>query len=215
MRFPRPSVLVGLLAVPTLLLAGCSEPAPEAPAPAVTAAPTVTGTPTPATPTVSATPSSAASSAAPAPAPAPTASGDGTVVPSKPVETAPPKKLDEATKTAGAQVSLVSVRATDIKASGPSDGSGPGVLLRLKLVNTTGKRLDTSFVQVNVDNAAGTPGTLVSGRPTDAITGSLKAGASAQGTYAFLLDDAGSDPVTVSVYVTSGQPVVTFRGRAS
>ncbi|MGI3780871.1 MAG: hypothetical protein ACRYG2_08840 [Janthinobacterium lividum] len=137
------------------------------------------------------------------------------MVPSKPVETAPPKKLDESTKTAGAQVSLVSVRATNIKASGPSDGSGPGVLLRLELANTTGKRLDTSFVQVNVDNAAGNPGTLVTGRPTHAVTGSLGAGASAQGTYAFLLADAGSDPVTVSVYVTSGQPVVTFRGRAS
>ena len=112
-------------------------------------------------------------------------------------------------------MSLVSVRATNIKASGPSDSSGPGVLIRLKVANTTGKRLDTSFVQVNVDNAAGAPGTLISGSPSDPLPGSISAGGSGQGTYAFLLDDAGSDPVTVSVYVTSGQPVVTFRGRAS
>lgn len=209
---PRLGSLTPLLAGAALLLAGCSDPAPpaEVPSPAVTAAPSA-----PATATPSATPTATSAATSASPAPQPTATGDGTVVPSQPVETAPPKKLDESTKTAGAQVSLVSVRATSIKASGPSDSSGPGVLLRLKVVNTTGKRLDTSFVQVNVSNDAGDPGTLVSGSPTDPLTGSLKAGASAQGTYAFLLDDAGSAPVTVSVYVTSGQPVVTFRGRAS
>lgn len=109
----------------------------------------------------------------------------------------------------------MSVRSTSIKASSPGDSSGPGVLVRLRVRNTTGKTLDTSFVQVNVANDAGDPGTLVSGSPTKILPGSLKRGASAQGTYAFLLADARSAPVTVSVYVTSGQPVVTFRGRAS
>lgn len=213
MQRARLTSLTGLVAGSALLLVGCSDPAPpEAPTPTVAAAPS-TSAPAGASPT--ATPTSAPTSAGPAPAPTPTSTGDGTVVPSRPVETAPPKKLDESTKTAGAEVSLVSVRSTRIKASGPSDSSGPGVLLRLKVVNTTGKRLDTSFVQVNVTNDAGNPGTLVSGSPTDPLTGSLKAGGSAQATYAFLLDDAGSAPVTVSVYVTSGQPVVTFRGRAS
>lgn len=216
MQTPRPTRLAGLLVVPVLLLSACSEPEARAPLPApASSAPS--SAPSSDAPSASASPTPSASSAptSAAPAPAPTATGDGTVVPSRPVETAPPKKLDESTKTAGAEVSLVSVRATDIKASGPSDGSGPGVLLRLKLVNGTGQRLDTSFVQVNVTNEAGDPGTLVSGKPTDPLTSSLKAGGSAQGTYAFLLADASSAPVTVSVYVTSGQPVVTFRGRAS
>lgn len=215
MQHARPRFLAGILAGSALLLAGCSDPAPVTPSPAPSMPSATSASALPPAASPSATPTAATSTASTASAPTPTATGDGTVVPSRPVETAPPKKLDESTKTAGAQVSLVSVRATDIKAKGPSDGSGPGVLLRLKLVNTTGKRLDTSFVQVNVENAAGNPGTLVSGSPTAAVTGSLKAGASAQATYAFLLADAGSDPVTVSVYVTSGQPVVTFRGRAS
>ena len=212
-RNVRPGRLAGLVVGAVVLLAGCSDPAPtEVPAPAPTSAPASSVAPSP-----SATPS-AAPTAAPSSAPAdpqPSASSDGTVEPSRPVETAPPKKLDEPTSTAGARVSLVSVRSTDIKASGPGDSSGPGVLLRLKLVNSTGRRLDTSFVQVNVTNAAGDPGTLVSGSPTDPLASSLPAGGDGQGTYAFLLDDAASDPVTVSVYVTSGQPVVTFRGRAS
>lgn len=223
---PRPVVplqsLIGVLLGSALLLAGCSDPAPQqAPGPAAPASSVTPGSstaPSSTVPSGTASPSSASPSSGPSstgPAPGATATGDGTVVPSRPVETAPPKKLDESTRTAGARVSLVSVRSTDIKASGPGDSSGPGVLLRLKLVNSTGRRLDTSFVQVNVTNAAGDPGTLVSGSPTDPLASSLRAGADGQGTYAFLLDDAASDPVKVSVYVTSGQPVVTFRGRAS
>ncbi|GAB2590275.1 hypothetical protein [Microlunatus antarcticus] len=214
-RPPVPLRLAGLVAGSAVLLVGCSDPAPRPalPAPSASAPSASAPAATPTAASSSAAPTSAPSSATPAPAP--TATGDGTVEPNRPVETAPPKRLDESTKTAGAEVSLVSVRSTDIKASGPSDSSGPGVLLRLEVVNTTGKRLDTSFVQVNVTNDAGDPGTLVSGSPTDPLTGSLKAGAKAQATYAFLLGDAGSAPVTVSVYVTSGQPVVTFRGRAS
>jgi hypothetical protein len=211
--------LVGVLAGVALAAAGCSDPAPpgDVPPPAATSAPapapsaSTSSSATTAAPSASPTAAAPSSSTAPAP---PQPSSDGTVE-SRPVETAAPKKLDEPTKTAGATVSLVSVRATTVKATGPADSSGPGVLVRLKMTNTTGKTLDTSFVQVNVSNAAGDPGTLVIGRPTDAITGSLRAGRSAEGTYAFVLDDAGSGTLTVAVYVTSGQPVVTFRGRAS
>lgn len=213
--------LVGVLAGVALAAAGCSDPAPsgDVPPPAATSAPapapsaSTSTSATAAAPSASPTAAAPSSSTAPTPAP-PQPSSDGTVE-SRPVETAAPKKLDQPTKTAGATVSLVSVRATTVKATGPADSSGPGVLVRLKMANTTGKTLDTSFVQVNVSNEAGDPGTLVIGRPTDAITGSLRAGRSAEGTYAFVLDDAGSGTLTVAVYVTSGQPVVTFRGRAS
>lgn len=210
--------LVGVLAGITLLAAGCSDPAPsgDVPPPAATSAPAPapSATPSASSPAApSASPTAAAPSSSTAPEP-PQPSSDGTVE-SRPVETAAPKKLDEPTRTAGATVSLVSVKATTVKAAGPADSSGPGVLVRLKMANTTGRTLDTSFVQVNVSNEAGDPGTLVIGRPTDAISGSLRAGRSAEGTYAFVLDDAGSGPLTVAVYVTSGQPVVTFRGRAS
>ena len=64
-------------------------------------------------------------------------------------------------------------------------------------------------------DSAGTSATLVDGAPTAALDASIRAGADAQGTYAFLMDDPAAGPVTVAVFVTSGQPVVTFRGRAS
>jgi cytoskeletal protein RodZ len=202
-------VLAGLV-----LVAGCSHAAPkDVPSPATTAPVPSAAASSSASAAPSATPSAAPSSTSAQPKPS--SGSDPSVEPNRPVQTAAPKKLDEPTKTAGAQVSLVSVRAASIKAKTPGDSSGPGVLIRLKMVNQTGKTLDTSFVQVNVNNDAGNPGTLVIGSPTDAITGSVKSGRSAEGTYAFLLDDATSAPVTVSVYVTSGQPVVTFSGRAS
>ncbi|MBL7309473.1 hypothetical protein INQ13_24060, partial [Escherichia coli] len=80
---------------------------------------------------------------------------------------------------------------------------------------TTGKTLDTRFTQVGVTDQAGAPATLVDGSPTKALGASVRSGRSVEGTYAFVMDDAAAGPVTVSVYVTSGQPVVTFRGRPS
>lgn len=204
-----------MLAGAVVLLGACSDPAPtEVPSPPPAGAP---ATSAPASSSAPATPSgspSAAGSDTP-PQPQPPAASDPDVEPSRPVQTAPPKKLDESTRTAGAVVSLVSVRTTTIKATGPGDRSGPGVLVRLKLVNSTGRTLDTSFTQVDVTDEAGTSATLVDGPPTDALAASVRSGRAVQGRYAFLMDDASSGPVTVSVYVTSGQPVVTFRGRPS
>ncbi|MGI3784514.1 MAG: hypothetical protein ACRYG2_27455 [Janthinobacterium lividum] len=107
------------------------------------------------------------------------------------------------------------MRATTVKATTPGDRSGPGVLVRLRLVNSTGRTLDTSFTQVSLTGPGGTSGTLVDGAPTRRLTGSLRAGRQAEGTYAFLLGGTSSGNVTVAVFVTAGQAVVQFRGRAS
>jgi hypothetical protein len=212
--------VLGVLAGAALVLTGCSDPAPDqVPSPPVASAP-APGSPSP-TPAPTAAPTGS-SAATPAPAPStgaaqpqPSSGTDGSVVPNRPVQTAAPKRLDEPTSTAGVKVSLDSVRATTVKATAPGDRSGPGVLVRLSMTNTTRRAVDTSFVQVSLSDADGRPGTLVDGSPTDAVTGRLKVGARTQGTYAFLLDDATSTTVTVAVFVTSGQPVVQFRGRAT
>ena len=213
----RPSATSGRLAVvlagAAVLVAGCSSPTPtDVPSPATTVAPAPSALPST---SPSASPSTAPTSAPTTAAAQPSAGSDGSVAPKRPVETAAPKKIDEPSKTGVAEVSLASVRSTSIKAASPLDPSGPGVLLRLKLRNTTGKTLDTGFVQVAVTNAAGASGTMLNGRPTRPLAASMKAGASAEGTYAFVLADATSGQVTVQVYVTAGQPVVQFRGRAS
>jgi hypothetical protein len=213
----RRPALAGLLAGVVVLAGGCSDPTPEVPAPPASSAPATVAAPSasdPATADPGSSPSTDPTDPAAPADPQPSEQESGTD-PSRPIETAPPKKLDEPTRTAGAEVSLVSVRAATIKATAPGDRSGPGVLVRLKLENTTGKTLDTSFTQVGVTDQAGAPGTLVDGAPTKALDASVRSGRSAQGTYAFVMDDATAGPVTVSVYVTSGQPVVTFRGRPS
>jgi hypothetical protein len=210
----RRPVLAGLVTGGVVLLAGCSQPTPApVPAPAVSSASAPSAAP-------STSPSSTTATPTPAPTatstrPAPSSGTDQSVEPSRPVTTAPPKKLDESTRTAGAVVSLASVRATTITATGPGDRSGPGVLVRLKLVNSTPRTLDTSFAQVGVTDGAGRSGTLIDGAPTKALDASVRAGRTTEGTYAFLMDDASTGAITVSVFVTSGQPVVTFRGRAS
>ena len=216
----RRPALAGLLAGVVVLVGGCSDPTPaDVPAPPASSAPATDPAPSasdPATADPGASPStdppSTGSTAPDDPQPS---ESEPDVDPSRPIETAPPKKLDESTRTAGAKVSLVSVRSATIEATAPGDRSGPGVLVRLKLENTTGRTLDTSFTQVGVTDEAGAPATLVDGPPTQALDGKVRPGRSAQGTYAFVLDDAAAGPVTVSVYVTAGQPVVTFRGRPS
>lgn len=219
-RVRRP-VVAGLLVGAVALLAACSDPtptvvpgAPSSSAAAPSTTPAVPGPTTSVDPPTS-PPSTSTTGAAPTTEALPSSVGDGSVEPNRPVQTAAPKKLDEPASTAGVRVTLVSVRATTIKATGPGDRSGPGVLVRLRLVNSTRRTVDTGFTQVSLDGSAGRAGTLVVGAPSAPLDASLRAGRSTQGTYAFLLDDAGSAPVTVSVYVTSGQPVVTFRGRVS
>ena len=216
MPYVRRPALAGLLAGVVVLVGGCSDPTPaEAPAPPASSAPAPAPSASdPASPDPGGSPSTDPSDPA-APADPQPSEDERDVDPSRPVETAPPKKLDEPTRTAGAEVSLVSVRAATIRATAPGDRSGPGVLVRLKLENTTGKTLDTSFTQVGVTDQAGAVATLVDGPPTEALDRSVRSGRSVQGTYAFVLDSATAGEVTVSVYVTSGQPVVTFRGRPS
>ena len=109
----------------------------------------------------------------------------------------------------------MSVKAATIEGNGTGDASGPGVLVRLEVANTTGRKLDTSYIQVNVANAGGDPGSLFIGPPSDPVAGSVAAGRSARGTYAFRLADATAGPVTVLVTVRSGQPVLQFRGQVS
>ena len=212
-------MLAAVLAGVVVLAGACSGPAeaPDAPAPSTSAASTspspepsgAASTPASAEPsptgTASAAPTEQATSAAPGPEPS--------VEPSRPVETAAPKKLDQPTRTAGAVVSLVSVRATTVKARNPGDRSGPGLLVRVRLKNTTPKTLDTGFVQVVVTDAAGTAAVGVDGPPSDRLASSVRAGRTAEGTYAFVTDERSPGVVTVAVSVTAGQPVVTFRGR--
>lgn len=216
MPYVRRPALAGLLAGVVVLVGGCSDPTPaEVPAPPASSAPAPAPSASdPATADPGASPSTDPAEPAAPTDPSPTESEPG-VDPSRPVETAPPKKLDEPARTAGARVSVVSVRAATIRAKTPGDRAGPGVLVRLKLENTTGRTLDTSFTQVGVIGEAGAAATLVDGPPTEALDASVRSGRTVQGTYAFVLEGAADGPVTVSVYVTSGQPVVTFRGRPS
>lgn len=209
-RVRRP-VLAGVLAGAVVLVTACSDPVPaEVPAPAATSAAAPSAPPaTSAAPTAGPT-TEAATPSAVAPKP------QGSEVPSRPVETAAPRRLDEPTTTSGgARVSLVSVKAETIEGNGTGDASGPGVLVRLEVANPTGRKVDTSYVQVNVTNAAGDPGSLFAGPPSDPVAESVAAGRSARGTYAFRLADATAGPVTVLVTVRSGQPVLQFRGQVS
>ena len=208
-RVRRP-VLAGVLAGAVVLVTACSDPAPtQVPARTTTSAATPsTPAATSAAPTAAPTDGGTPSTVAPQP--------EGSVVTERPVETAAPRRLDESTSTTGgAEVSLASVKAATIEGNGTGDASGPGVLVRLEVSNPTGRKLDTSYVQVNVANAAGDPGSLFAGPPSDPVVASVAAGGSARGTYAFRLADATAGPVTVLVTVRSGQPVLQFRGQAS
>jgi hypothetical protein len=217
----RGPVLAGVLAGVVALTGACSGPDPSsAPSPPVASAsaappsaepsasdagPSSSSSPSSGSVTPEPGPSSQATSGAPEPEPS--------IEPDRPVETAPPKTLDQPTRTAGAVVSLVSVRSTTVEARNPGERSGPGVVVRLRLRNAGSSTLDTSFVQVGVTDETGTAAIFVDGPPSERVASSVRAGRTVEGRYAFVTDGRSTDVVTVSVYVTQDQPVVTFRGR--
>lgn len=195
-------------AAPTAGSSGSAEPVP---APSTAAPGPSTGAPS-----GSAAPSSTLPPPATTPVPAPTPGGgiDQTVAPQKEV-TKKPVKLDKPSDTGeGATVRITSVKAINAKAQLPGEVAGPAVALTVVVKNSSAEPLNIGTVVVSLLDATGAPGNEMSSAPAKPLTGTLASGKTATGVYVFTVGKQRREPISVSVTLTGGAPVLVFEGDA-
>lgn len=157
---------------------------------------------------------SPAPSIATTPVPAP---GGGkvteTVAPSTIATPAPVPIGATAQPVSGAKVAIAT-KAAKLVAKVPGDVSGDGVLVTVTITNTGTSALPVGDTVVNLTGADGNPAPMFVGEPAKPITGSLAAGKSTTGTYAFRLTPAQHGKVRVEVRGNPVMGIAVYEGKA-
>lgn len=138
-------------------------------------------------------------------APAPT---DGAGVELEPV--APEVVVDT---SRGAVISLKRIEAVQGQAAVGGEISGPAIRVTVAVRNEGDRPMDLEYVVVNAYSGKDrTPTAPIMQPGGDPFTGSLDAGASAEGVYLFSLEESARQDVTITVDHRAGEPVVVFEG---
>ena len=125
--------------------------------------------------------------------------------------TTPSAKPIGATQTPAAGVAVtIATAPAKLVAKVPGDVSGAGVLVTVTLKNSTGKAVPAGDTVVNLYDASGAPAPDFVGEPTSPIHGDLAAGATAKGSYAFRLAQAG--PVRIEVRGNPAMGIAVYEG---
>ena len=210
-------VRLGSAAATALLLASAAACSPDTdPGPEPTAIPSAlptsaTGTPTP-VPDPTTTPTETPPATTPVP-PSTPGSVESTVAP-KPEVSKKPVKLDRASKTGtGLTAKLISVKATTAKAQLPGEVAGPALVVTVDVTNSSSKPVDLSAVVVTLLDADEAPGSEMTTKPADPLSGTVDAGSTARGVYVYTVPKNKRSPITVTVSI-SDAPVLVFTGNA-
>ena len=107
---------------------------------------------------------------------------------------------------------LTSIKEIDAKGQGPGEVSGPALSIEVEVANDSKEMVDLDATVVNLTGADGAPGSTMTGKPADPLSGTLKPKKSATGTYVFAIPDRNRNPVTVEVSVAPDEPSVLFKG---
>lgn len=131
------------------------------------------------------------------------------VVPTRTQETLAPVSRDQkAPYGTGVALRVTGTRPVSIKGQGPGEMSGDGYAVTVKITNGTGKAVDLNQVVVAATyGPEATPAELTIRTPTKALRGSLGAGESAVGTYAFIVPTP-LDQVQLTAGYSTDAPVV-------
>ena len=203
-RAARVGACACVVAATVAALSGCSgSPASSASSAGGSAAPNSTSAAT-----ASASPS-AASTARPSVA----APSTVTASPSVAVATAPPARIGTAAPLVGKLlVTVGSVRAARISASGPGEIAGPGLVVPVTVRNATGKLFDLSGLVVNALYGDGTPAVPSDAAPARPLPDSVAAGSTATGLYVFRAGTGATTTLSVEVSSDNARRVLVFRG---
>jgi hypothetical protein len=211
LRGPVPTALVQAMSLAVALgvaLTACSgssggSGSGSAAASTTAATPTATATSTdgPATPTAKAT--EAPTRGAPA--------TGSTGAPSVATSFAPPVKAGTAASiSTGVKVTAGKIRTITVGANGPGEVAGPAVAIPLTVRNDSGSAFNLDGLAVNVVYHHGTPGDQTTAGPSKLLTGSLKPGGTAKGTYVFNVPGKYASTVQIQVASDQSPTIVQF-----
>jgi hypothetical protein len=189
-----------------LVLAACSGDDGDPAADATSAAPTVTasgpegtepaGTVSPTGPTTS-----------PSPGPPATAAPGASVA----VSPLPPAPVgDDAALSTGVAITVTGVRDVQVKATGPGEIAGNGVQVTVRVRNTASTVFNLSGLAVVASYGSGTPADPSGSAETKSLSGALRSGQTAEGTYYFLVPKAQAGSLRVEVSSSSSPNIAVF-----
>jgi hypothetical protein len=111
------------------------------------------------------------------------------------------------------RVTLRSWEPVTIKAGAPGEIGGPGVAITVRVVNGSDEPLDLSNVVADLQYGEDqTPAIRSDRAPTAPFSGTLGPGERTSATYAFRIDEADRDEVTLLISLSLEVPVVVFEG---
>jgi len=147
------------------------------------------------------------------PVPAPSG-GDvlQTVVPDEVPEPIETGLIAKASPDSGLTVELSSVEPIESSAPAPGQVSGPAFAITMMIKNTGDEPVDTSRIEISLEDSSGNPGSGMIGEPAEWFEGSIDPGTQASGVYVFTVDESERDTVRVTFSLRPGLPAVVFTG---
>jgi len=117
----------------------------------------------------------------------------------------------EAVFSEGLAVRAGAETETTVTARGPGEVSGPALVVPLTFRNGSTVPVDLDGIRVAASYGGGTPAPSVDGPPTQAPTGVLQPGGTAEGTFAFSMPPGNLRSTTLQITSISSEDVVVIR----
>lgn len=121
----------------------------------------------------------------------------------------------DATVDGGLSIRLASVDPTTVEARTPGEVSGSAVSVTVEVTNNGKATADVTSAYVSLSATDGTFGIPTTAGNPHPLAGGVAPGATASGTYVFMIDAPAQREVTVVVTHAAGSPAVAFTGRIS
>lgn len=131
-------------------------------------------------------------------------------------EVGPPVKvgLMDSVELGGIRVSIDSVEPTQVESKLPGEGSGPALVLNLRVKNASGADYRTEQLQANLTDAKGNAATPITDQPASRLPDVLAPDAEGSAKVVFLVTEDVRKPVSLEVTVAAGVQAAIFTGDA-
>jgi hypothetical protein len=104
---------------------------------------------------------------------------------------------------------VTSVEPMKLKAQGPGDVAGPGVLVTIEIRNDTSQAVNLDLIAVNAHYGKDTPASPNRGAPGPTLSGTVAPGQSKTGRYGFRVPDGPTGTIVIDIQ-HSGSPNVVI-----